>query len=221
MEYNINKINTIGKVSRIFLIFVRIALIVAIVAGILTVIAATQLNDNYITANGTVDGQVIVDSKQDNIWMTAFDFPGSEIEKTHIRYKGIELDVDENDLGDGKTAYTVSGAIDNEDLANYKSHIIIASILGCVVSVAGLIMTFFGSKLASAFEHCKTPFEDEVVTRIKAFALSMIPWAVIKCIGADGLNISLSTILLVLIVNVLATIFSYGAELQRVNDDTV
>ena len=67
--------------------------------------------------------------------------------------------------------------------------------------------------------NCDSPFEAKVLKAMKAFAYSLIPWAILK--AGSGSASSLSAIIFVLVAITFAHIFNYGAQLQKESDETI
>ena len=81
------------------------------------------------------------------------------------------------------------------------------------------IIVIFGKKLAKALATCDSPFEDNVLKKMKSFGFSLIPWALYKLIvGNLG---GITTVIFVLIVLLFISVFNYGAKLQRESDETL
>ena len=81
------------------------------------------------------------------------------------------------------------------------------------------IIVIFGKRLAKALETCDSPFEDNVLKKMKAFGFSLIPWALYKLIvGNLG---GITTVIFVLVVLLFISVFNYGAKLQRESDETL
>ena len=96
-----------------------------------------------------------------------------------------------------------------------------------------VVTLFMLRSLFKAFEKCETPFCTEVISKIKNFGYSLIPFIVLKSAvdtawgsilstGFEGsVNIDFTMVIAILIVFMLAMIFGYGAELQQQSDETL
>ena len=107
------------------------------------------------------------------------------------------------------------------------------SLLAAAVGVSALIYVFLMlAKLMKELAVCESPFTEGVVKRMTGFAISLIPYAVIKpmatsiatsCFAANdiqiGLNLDLGTLFTALIIFLLITIFKYGVSLQKESDE--
>lgn len=108
-----------------------------------------------------------------------------------------------------------------------------AALLSAVVYVIlTLVLTVFVGRLCKAFHICRTPFCQDVISKMQQLAYAMIPWAVIGmvvegiCQGATGegsftFSVNLGYVAAILIILALVYVFKYGAMLQRESDETV
>ena len=101
-----------------------------------------------------------------------------------------------------------------------------------VFLIAVTVTLFFVASLCKALRYCETPFSEDIVTRIRRVAWSLIPWALLGGghspmeLLTDGgadlfIGINLETVLLILIIFALSFIFRYGAMLQQESDETL
>ena len=91
----------------------------------------------------------------------------------------------------------------------------------------------FAGKVCKAFRDCQSPFEENVIRRMQYFAYSLIPTVLLESVVAGsigyflgntdgiGVNLNVSTILVVLVVFALVYVFKYGALLQQESDETL
>ena len=110
----------------------------------------------------------------------------------------------------------------------------LALLVGALGAGALIYVFLMLSKLMKELSTCDSPFTDGVVKRMTGFAVSLIPYAVIKptvtsIAGAlfasgdleIGLNFDLGTLFTALVVFLLITIFKYGVSLQKEADQTL
>ena len=106
-----------------------------------------------------------------------------------------------------------------------------------VIAAVGLAMTFitlwFVGNLCKAFRDCQSPFEENVIKKMKHVAIALIPWCIISSVSDStfnsivsgkpsfSLSVDLGMVLIVLVVLVLVYIFKYGAVLQQESDETL
>lgn len=99
-----------------------------------------------------------------------------------------------------------------------------------VLLLAAVTVTMFlAASLCKSLRYCQTPFSEDIVSKLRRVAWSLIPWAVLSW-SADpayllrgnlSLGIDLKTVLLILIILALAFVFRYGAMLQKESDETL
>ena len=107
--------------------------------------------------------------------------------------------------------------------------IISSLIAACLVYV--LVML---GKLMDKLHKCESPFEDGVVKAMSQFAISLIPYAVLKptltalsssILTTGNVNVNFSfdttTVFAALVVILMILIFKYGASLQKNEDETL
>lgn len=96
-----------------------------------------------------------------------------------------------------------------------------------------LISTIFGFKFCKSIEKCESPFEDNVIKKMRYMAFSLLPWAVFSSIPKYAVNnlfnnnlkvnlsLDMNIILIVLVILALTVVFKYGAILQQESDETL
>ena len=105
-----------------------------------------------------------------------------------------------------------------------------------IISVAAVIVAlYFFRALMKRFEKCETPFEDEIIKKMRTFAIALIPTLAVSMIaknmignvfsyafiGDTSISIDMLPVAFVVVVFVLTAIFRYGAQLQKEHDETV
>ena len=225
----IKRINTIGKVSKVIVIIAEILIICGIVGSIIGSIACMMIPDGMVKVDGNVNAELIIDTDkvpflinidEDIEDLEELDNLGS-IDGLSIGsfIKDLKFNVDSQHISDSELAVSLDAGIENIETSSLK-WILAGTCLGAaLVMGAALVIAIFGQKLASAFAKCSSPFEENVIKRMKRFAYSMIPWAVISCLTSD--SITLTAVLLTAVVILFVQIFSYGAKLQQESDDTI
>ena len=113
------------------------------------------------------------------------------------------------------------------------SNLTLVCISGLVLCIASLVSMIFAGKVCKAFRDCQSPFEENVIRRMQYFAYSLIPTVLLESVVAGsigyflgntdgiGVNLNVSTILVVLVVFALVYVFKYGALLQQESDETL
>lgn len=225
---NIRKINTLGKVSRIILVIMRVACIIGIVAcavGIVLTLLAPK--SDYLTA-GTATAQLTVDDSVNFITnkplVSIGGFKVGSVEDLEecdesIDLLGTKVDfkVDETE-SDGKRIYDITADLNADNAKAAVLFAVLACVLGMLVSGVMLVIVIFGGRFARALEICDSPFEENVITSMKHFAMSLIPLGIVYVFGGD---VNITGVVLVIAVIMFYYIFKHGAELQKESDETV
>lgn len=225
-EESIRKINKMGHAGQIIANICKVFLIIGVVFALLGACFLMWLPEGAITASPAGSMDLTVDVGALGHHITAEE-----------REKLLSSDMDLNIDGDTFTAvdvegdvihFTGAGTVNNVDM-----HRVGLSMLLLVLSLIAITVTmFFVASLCKALRYCETPFSEDIVTRIRRVAWSLIPWALLG--GghnpfeglSDGsvdifLGVDLQTVLLILIIFALSFIFRYGAMLQQESDETL
>lgn len=243
-EQAISKINKVGKASYIISKIAKIVFIIGLVVSIIGAIVCMVLPKNMVTFNMSGKMDMIVnlekfDISEEDIYMGLEDGE-LDIKKDNITIGNIgtdvSIDIFEQEynpvevIQDGKTVLmkleSDSNSINLRDIGYF---LIIVS-----VSMAITIVTlFFIESLCKSFKDCKSPFDEDVIKKMRNLAFSLIPFTFFSSIVESGLfsimqgsvnfslSIDLGVVLVVLIVFILAYIFKYGAVLQQESDETL
>ena len=217
----VKRINLIGKVSKILLIIAYVFLIVGMVGTIILAVGVMQIPDDCIKIDGSFNAQVIIDEDRvppmidikediDNL---------EKLADINQKFKGTKFNMIIDETAEGAIAVNADGALENQDIFDYKYIAIPTAITTVFVLASILLIAIFAYRLADAFAKCSSPFEENVLKRMKHFGLSMIPWAIMECIASD--SVAVSAILFTVVVILFVQIFSYGAQIQQENDDMV
>ncbi len=86
--------------------------------------------------------------------------------------------------------------------------------------------------LCKAFAKCNSPFDEEVIKKMRLFAISLIPWSVFSMLGnymiaymsgspKVSLSINIAVVFTIVVIFALTYIFKYGAVLQQESDETL
>ena len=231
-ENAIKKINTMGKVGTIIALITRILVSILLVLSILGFVATLCMPENLCTVKIAGKADVFVD-------LAGFDVAFSdEIKKeiesdvkedADINYAGNSFAVDDVKVGESDIAIGASASLTEFNLKDC-----IWALVGAIINLTLLLLsTIFAGRLTKAFRNCESPFEKTVIHRMKRFAYSLIPWAVVSSIvgmlesriwmASSGFHfqIDFGIIIVVLVILALAYIFQYGAVLQQESDETL
>ncbi len=213
---NVVKINNLGKVSRILIIIARIINMIAIVCLPIVCIVLLMLPDNSIIITGSATARIIIDDEdlpEHAIRIDEQDFDGK------ILGTALKWIVTDEGTVDGKHEFSINGGINDLTGKQLKYIALVLAVCGEVILICLYIALTFAQKLAKALENCNSPFEDEVLRRMKAFGIALAVWAssVVLLKGISGIFAAFVVIVVLLFISV----FKYGAQLQQQADDTV
>lgn len=231
-EDAIRKINTMGKVGNIVALIVRIFVIVSLVLCFAGLVIVLVLPSNLCRLKVDGRAQVLVDL--DAFGWEAEDDLAREVQdsikdKAGFSYGGNRFAVDNVEM-DGSQIYVDSSARLTE--INIRN---LAWVIASAIVILGLLLVgiIFAGRLAKSFRDCESPFEERVIRRMKQFAYSLIPWAVLSSVagsleqrlwmagGHFSFDLNFGMIVVVLVILALAYIFQYGAILQKESDETL
>lgn len=213
---NVMKINNLGKISRILLTIIMIVIMVCIVCVPIIMVIFCALPNYGLKINGDMSVNIMVDD--DSIPDKLFEVDESDF-NSKILGVALKWIVKDEGVVDGDHLYTISGGV--KDLTGKQVKLVIAT--ACVAAEVILVCLYvalvFARKLAKALENCNSPFEEEVLNRMKPFGISLAVWAasVLMINGISGIIVVFAVIIVLLFIS----IFKYGAQLQQQADDTV
>lgn len=229
-EESVRKINTLGKVGEILARICRVFLIIGFVGILIALVAMIALPKDFVKVEiGTGVGVKIDLSYYGEL---------SEEDQANAR-RGLEKALTDTDKDARITDFEVTASSVTLHLAANEMTLGPRTLIGILVAAlfyvaASYVSLRFLGLLCRAFRDCKSPFEENVIRRMKNFAISLIPWAVISMTmdsitsesalfsASDfSIGINLGTALLVLLILGLCRIFRYGAELQKEHDETL
>lgn len=216
------KINKMGKAGEIIAKIIKIILIIAAVACIVGSGLLMMMPREAASITMSHDAVVKFNLDYDNIMemdpgMTEFEFNG-------ITYNADKVTTDGNQL---------SVAMTSEETTVYVKDGLWVLIAAIVFIAFCIVAAHLVEKLCKTFRECETPFTEGIANQMKKVAISLIPIAILAPMvenGADGflagkvniyVGVDLLTVLLVMMIFMLASIFRYGAALQQESDETL
>ena len=231
-EQAIQKINKIGKISSVVALIAKILVGLGIGLLVVSYIVCMFIPKDSIRMN--VEEKMTIEVEMDK-----FGTFGEE-EKQAILDGFLDDDINMEMNEEEVTADQVSfeGSTmrveDKVETMSIEFRQISNAILALLVGMALIMVTlFFVSGVCKAFRDCESPFEENVIVKMKKFAYSLIPWligsSVIGSVGESLLagkpvvnfSIDLGMLLVVIVLFLLITIFKYGAILQQESDETL
>lgn len=239
MENNqaISKINKIGKAGSIVALIIKIFLIIGLIGCFIGFIAVMILPKNFVTFDMNGSADVAVDMSAFHVALPAEEIEQSVMEDidsgrvydASVSYGDADLAITDVQVDDSVIQMVAGGQIASFSMRDCAY----AILAGMVYILMSFITVMFAGFLAKAFANCRSPFDTEVIRKMKHFAYSLIPWTVISCIvnacmskifsGNLEMNFSInfSYVFIVLVILALAYIFQYGAMLQKEADETL
>ena len=231
----ITKVNKIGKAGQIIAnigkVIIAIGAIACLVAGIILLAMPDDMLAIHMEGKAAVEinmplvgEQIVMDTGNGSAFAV-----GAVSAEGSLELNGMEYGI----VG---MTQTETGVMVNAEADTYTlslNQLISVVFLGAVNCVAMWVVMHFVAKLCTLFKECETPFTEEVVQTLKKVAIALIPMAfmsnlttsVTNSIMSGNVNIvigvDITTVLLVLIIFMLAAIFSYGTMLQQESDETL
>ena len=232
------KVNTIAKIGRIITTIVAVFMILAAIATAVGIGITASMPKEALqveisgTADVTAKGEVL-----ESIANAIID--SSEGGKGEIKLGDSDVaigDVEDSVPDDVTAKKTDKGITLSAD--GYKMNLTVKSVLVALIftfinTVCAVVVLFMIRALFKSIEKSETPFSDDVIKRMKNFGFSLIPLAIINgtsenawdsltTMGANiHFGVDFKIVFGILIVFMLAMIFSYGAQLQKQSDETL
>lgn len=231
----ITKINKYGKIGKI----ISIAMIVIIsFITVVTLVAAITLKvfpDDLFRINLGTQAEVIINPSaiDPNVDPSTFSQITEAINNGTVQgglnMGAVSMKLNSAEIVDNTVVCKTSegtGVL----LLNNVGNILLLVAFSTILT---LISAIFGLKFCKAIEKCESPFEDSVITRMRNFAFSLIPWAVFSSVPKYAVenmfnnnvkinfSLDMNIILIVLIILALTVVFKYGAMLQKESDETL
>ena len=224
----VKRMNTVGKVGKIITIVVIVLAIIASVAMTACAVFVSVLPEDTITAHISTQAYVELSDKvfkdvSDTIVKNVNDQANSVYDTGSVIYNVQAEKVD------GDAVLLVSADRFHFDFSTLVPAIWIA-LFNCV---AFIVCAFFFKGLMKELSIAQSPFTDGVVGKMKNFAIAIlaasvatsIANAVMSAILSAGttfaFNFNFGSIITAVIIFVLATVFRYGAQLQKESDETL
>ncbi len=229
----ISKINKIGKIGNVITIIARIVAIMSLVICIAGTIFFAATPEDFVKVK--VDGDATVDVNLSAIDVKLSDKELSDMKNdlengsTSITYNSNDLTVNSATVNDDGFSLRANGNMIDFSLHN----MFLPMLAACLYLTMTTVALFFVSALCKAFSNCQSPFEDNVITKMKHLAFSLIPWVILSSIPSgleDGMltgkfnftaGVNLDTVLVIVLILGLTYIFQYGAVLQQESDETL
>ena len=216
------KINKMGNAGAIIAKIMKIILIIAAVAcivgsGILLMLpreaaSITLVHDATVKLNLDYDHIVDMDAAEG-----IFELNGITYQMDKVTANGNQL----------------AATMKSDETTVYAKDGLWVLIAAFVVLICGIIVAHLVEQLCKTFRNCETPFTEDISNQLKKVAISLIPLGILAPMvenGVDGflagkvdvvISVDLLTVFLVVMIYMLAAIFSYGTALQQESDETL
>lgn len=232
-EQAISRIKKMGKAGVIILNILKVVMILAIVGCVIGTIAYAVLPKNLLTMRFSGDATVTIDLD------AVEQMTGMSVSEAQLREQLSSGDM----TVDGKEYVVNQISLEGRNMVIdtqaempriiQLSNLTFVCLSGLVLCIASLVSMIFAGKVCKAFRDCQSPFEENVIKRMQYFAYSLIPTVLLESVVSGsigyflgntdgiGINLNVSTILVVLVVFALVYVFKYGALLQQESDETL
>lgn len=235
-ENAIKKINQMGKIGDIVITIAKVFCIVGLICTVVGTIILGSMPSDFILFQGGGSGTININVASIGQTLTDEDYKkindGSIMKDSNLelRANGETLQFDEISAKDNIVTLSASG--DMKDQISLHNLVYVLVVVNIAI-VLTLVILFFGGFLCKAFKNCESPFEENVINKMRNFAYSLIPWVIMSSFqesmisslmaGRVDINFSLDVnmTVIVLIVLFLTYIFKYGAILQQESDETL
>lgn len=225
-EQAIKKINGIGKAGHIIANICKVLMIIAAVAAIAGTVVICTVPKGAVTFVTEGNGEIVVD-------YSAFESMMNDNEKQKAENSEWSFLIDGNHYNASEATENGMRWFSEESAKSTDLHDMAGRLMLIDIAIIVMIVTmFFAASFFKSLRYCTSPFEENVLSKMKRLAYSLIPWAVIGFGSFDledfllgkvnvGISINLEMVLIVLVVIAMMLIFRYGAELQRESDETL
>ncbi len=213
---NVMKINKLGKVSRIFISITMVIVMITMICLPILMIVTLGIPNDGVRINGEASVNIVVD--RENVPINVFKIEESDF-NSKIFGTALKWIAKDKGVVNGEQLFTIEGGVKDLTGKQLKPIIIIACVGGEMILISLYVALIFAKRLTKALEACSSPFEEEVLKRMKTFGIALAVWAgtVLLMNGISGLFAAF----VVIIVLLFMSIFKYGAQLQQESDETL
>lgn len=230
----ISKINKMGEVASIITVIAKIFIIIALIGVLISTVAMAIIPKDFLTVSGDSRIQVDINFASFGKMLTDEEVIQGRQEVENVLEEaadGADYSINAIDINHDSIYVDVTTATNNID---FNLHNLVWVLLFCAFYLAMTLVTlFFIGFLFKAFQNCESPFEQNVIKKMRNLAFSLIPWTVLSSVSGTvirsffsksfqiSFGIDLKIVMVVLIILALAYIFQYGAVLQQESDETL
>lgn len=215
---NIKKINDLGRIGKILSVILIVITTIGLVMCIIFGIAMATLPDDFLQVDSKRNSTTVLNAASPLVGTN--DEAAGDYE-SEFSILGLNVKTKSKEVQDSsdKNIYTTTSETTIEGNAGktLKTVAIGMCVLIFFLLLLLIIALRYAKSLCKALEKCDSPFEENVVTKMRKFAISLIPWGVF-CVGAGGVS-AIGIAFIVIVVCLFSAIFRHGAELQRESDE--
>lgn len=231
-ENAILKINKMGKVGYILSNICKVFLAIAAVLAVVCIVCLAVVPKDFVTlqfgGNAKIDvnmekfggltDEMIAELNNDSDMVSV----GMDIDG--MSYDNFNIEADNNHI-------YMDGSAQIREF-RVRDFIPFMGIALLRIGLAMITVCFVGA-LCKAFKNCASPFEENVIVKMKNLAIAIIPWGIVNSVENSFLNtfmsgkvnlsfgIDLGMVAAVIIILAIMYVFKYGAMLQQESDETL
>ncbi len=234
-ENVVSKINKIGKAGTIIATILKVVCIMGIVAAAVFTIFSFCIPEKIVHLNKKTQAELVIDLNELELTDSekASDYVYSQIKEIE---NTEEFSVNDTDFSVTEITYDdecISVNMETKETTMTSNNLAYLALTACLTCINALIIIIFVRRLFLSLKICETPFEENVIKKMKALAICLIPTLYLSDVFKSASNyftfktttidlgINLISVLVVLIVFTLVSIFKYGAVLQQESDETL
>lgn len=232
---SIEKINGLGKAAHIIANIIKVLTIIGIIGVVIGMIVCFAIPEDLFALN--FSGSAAIDVNLDTLGV---DLSGADQDALTEAMEEMEKD---GTLTINSMEFAFSGirtegnrvimdAVGGGTLFSAGSLRVIM-ICALLALIATLICMIFVCKFSKSLRDCTTPFDADLVLKMKQLAWAMLSLPVIHSLTESmansitsgnvsiELSVDLAEVILILAMFALSYIFQYGAQLQQESDETL
>lgn len=233
-EHAIQKINQMGKVGGIIITIAKVFCIIGLVLTLIGTIAVGCIPKNFVQLSGGGNATIEIDMSAINQSLSDEDRArindGELIREGNVELSADGVQFDQMSADGNVITMSASGNAKEKISLHDLTYVLVMALVSVAMTVVSL---FFAGFLCKAFKECESPFEENVIIKMRNFAYSLIPWVILGSMtesaltsvksGRFDVNLSIDFTMLVIVLIILALvyIFKYGAILQQESDETL
>lgn len=234
-ENAILKINKAGKIGKIVCIVASVLVGIVAVIGLVAAITLTAFPKNFVSVSTTtststsVDLSMFMKDLSNEQKQSTFDQIRNSINSNVTeQVNGVDVSVNADISDDAVLTVDSSDVTVKMTFSTITRYVYLAT----VILAFAFVSTFFAGRLCKSFADCASPFDADVIKKLRYFAFSLIPWTVsasfitfetspTTALSKFNCNVNFGMIFITLAVLGLSYIFKYGAILQQESDETL